>query len=489
LLFRSPHMQIIRDVLYSISAVNVIDMLIIASLIYFVLAWFIGTRSFEILATLIGMGLLYYAASSFGLVLTSVLFQYLWAAIIIVLAIVFQPELREMLERASPVRYLSGRHSTAVEPEVIEETVNAVAELARLRIGALIVFQRADRLSDLLLTGKRLDSLISSEALVMIFQKTSPLHDGAVLVLDDRIKAASCILPLSTDESLGTRFGTRHRAAVGLTERSDAVCVVVSEERGEVSLAQRGEITNYRRKGDFREALERSFISGRLFEDHVSRGPTSVITANWRLKILSLVTAAFLWFVIVGPHSSEIGLSVPIQYANLPPGMEVTGKWMDRLEVRARGSETSLANLKPGSVRALVDLSKVVTGLNFFRISRQDIQVPPGIAIARIRPSDLELTVRAAAEKTFTVVPTVIGAIPANMRVSVRPRSVKVRALPDELGHIKSVVSDPIRISDLIDKKQRQVAVAVKPESVRIESIEPARVSVTLEAKERDASR
>jgi hypothetical protein len=169
--------------------------------------------------------------------------------------------------------------------------------------------------------------------------------------------------------------------------------------------------------------------------------------------------------------------------------MEVTGKWMDRLEVRARGSETSLANLKPGSVRALVDLSKVVTGLNFFRISSQDIQVPPGIAIARIRPSDLELTVRASAEKDFPVIPTVIGAIPANMRVSVRPRSVKVRALPDELGQIKSVVSDPIRISDLIDKNQRKVAVAVKPESVRIESIEPARVSVTLEAKERDASR
>ena len=482
-------MQIIRDFLYSISAVNVIDMLIIASLIYFVLAWFKGTRSFQILATLIGMGLLYYAASSFGLILTSVLFQYLWAAIIIVLAIVFQPELREMLERASPIRYLSGRHSTAVEPEVIEETVNAVAELARLRIGALIVFQRADRLSELLLTGKRLDSVISSEALVMIFQKTSPLHDGAVLVLDDRIKAASCILPLSTDESLGTRFGTRHRAAVGLTERSDAVCVVVSEERGEVSLAQRGEITNYKRKGDFREALERSFIAGRLFDDHAPRGPTGLITANWRLKILSVVTAAFLWFVIVGPHSSEIGLSVPIQYANLPPGMEVTGKWMDRLEVRVRGSETSLANLKPGSVRALVDLSKVVTGLNFFRISSQDIQVPPGIAIAKIRPSDLELTVRASAEKDFPVIPTVIGAIPANMRVSVRPRSVKVRALPDELGQIKSVVSDPIRISDLIDKNQRKVAVAVKPDSVRIESIEPARVSVTLEAKERDASR
>jgi uncharacterized protein (TIGR00159 family) len=482
-------MQIIREVLYSITTTNVVDMLIIAGLIYFVLAWFKGTRSFQILATLIGMGLLYYAASVFGLILTSVLFQYLWAAIIIVLAVVFQPELREMLERASPMRYLGHRRSAVMEPDVIEETVDAVAELARLRIGALIVFQRVDRLSDLLLTGKRLDSLISSEALVMIFQKTSPLHDGAALVLDDRIKAASCILPLSTDETLGTRFGTRHRAAVGLTERSDAVCVVVSEERGEVSLTQRGEITNYKRKGDLKEALERSFISGRLFEDRAPRGPTGLITANWRLKILSIVGAAFLWFLIVGPHSSEIGLSVPIQYANLPPGMEVTGKWMDRLEVRVRGSETSLANLKPGSVRALVDLSNVVTGLNFFRISSRDLQVPPGIAIAKIRPSDLRLTVRASAEKEIPVVPTVIGAIPANMRVSVRPRAVKVRALPDELERIKSVVTDPIRISELIDKKPRKVPVAVKPESILIEAIDPGQVSVALEAKEHDASR
>ena len=102
-------MQIFRDIVYSISGTNVVDMLIIACLVYFILAWFRGTRSFQILATLVGIGVVYLAASWFGLIMTSVLFQYLWAAIILLLVIVFQPEIREMLDRASPVRYLGFR--------------------------------------------------------------------------------------------------------------------------------------------------------------------------------------------------------------------------------------------------------------------------------------------------------------------------------------------------------------------------------------------
>ena len=104
-------MQYIKDLLYSISIINVMDIAIIATLIYAVIAWFKDTRAFQILATVIGMGILYFAASKSGLILTSILFQYLWAAIIIVLVIVFQPEIREMLDRASPIRYLSGRQN------------------------------------------------------------------------------------------------------------------------------------------------------------------------------------------------------------------------------------------------------------------------------------------------------------------------------------------------------------------------------------------
>ena len=474
-------MQIFRDAFYSISATNVVDMLIIAFLIYFVLVWVRGTRSFQILGTLLAIGLFYLAASRLGLILTSVLFQYLWAAIIIVLVIVFQPEIREMLDRASPMRYLSGRNLAVVEPDAIEETVGAVAELARLRLGALIVFQRVDSVRNLLLKGKALDSLVSAETLVMIFQKSSPLHDGAVWITRDRIRSASCILPLSTDEGLSSRYGTRHRAAVGLTERSDALCVVVSEERGEVSLVEGKEITNYKKKGEFREALERHLISGTGVPEHRPYGALTFLWSNWQLKLISLAASIFLWSVVVGPRTSEVGISVPIQYSNLPQGMEITGKWMDRIDVRVRGSEASVANLKSGSVRALVDLTQVVRGINFFRISSRNLLVPPGIAITHIRPSDLTLNITAASVKKVKVSPSVIGPIPMNMRVLVSPAEVQIRGIKTELQRVTAVMTDPIKISELVQKGKTTVAVSVLPQGVKIEGIDPLEVTVSLE--------
>ena len=215
-------MQFLKDLIDSISLANLVDIGIIACLLYFVLTWIQATRAFQILASMIAIGLFYFVASKLGLILTSLLFQYLWAAIIIVLVILFQPEIRDILDRASPIRYLSGRRPNDMNPDLIEEMVKAVSELARLRIGALIVFRRMDRLDNLILKGKLLDSLLSAETLVMIFQKHSPIHDGAVLIYNERIKAAGCILPLSRDEALSVHYGTRHRAALGLTERTDA---------------------------------------------------------------------------------------------------------------------------------------------------------------------------------------------------------------------------------------------------------------------------
>jgi uncharacterized protein (TIGR00159 family) len=474
-------MQAIKELIYSVSAANILDITIIGCLIYFVLAWLQGTRAFQILATLLGIGLFYLAASASGLILTSVLFQYLWAAIIVVLVIVFQPEIREMLDRASPIRYLSGQQPADVRPDLIDEIVRAVAELARLKIGALIVFQRFDRLDNVILKGKALDSLVSAEALVMIFQKTSPLHDGAVLIFRDRIKAASCVLPLSQNEDLEYHYGTRHRAALGLTEKSDAVCVVVSEERGEVSLVEGKEIAIYKKKGEFRQALERGLVSWEPPREEAASGPVSWVTSNWGLKILSLGTAVFLWFVVVGPQRSEVGVSVPIQYTNLPPTMEITGKWMDRIDVMIRGSGAGLANLTPGSVRAVVDLSGVVPGLNYYRITNKNLLVPPGIAISQIRPSDLHLNIEAASTKNISVVPTLAGALPENAKVVVTPSEVRIRAAQGDLKKVTSVTTEPVNVSELTAKGKLVIPVLVKPDGLRIDSIEPMQVTVALE--------
>lgn len=477
-------MQTLKDFFYSISATNMVDIAIMACLIYFVLAWFRGTKAFQILATLLGIGFFYFAASWLGLILTSVLFQYLWAAIIVVVVIVFQPEIREMLDRASPIRYLNQSQPNDVNPNVIEETVLAVADLARTKLGALIVFQRLDKLDNLVLTGKLIDALFSSEALTMIFQRTSPLHDGAVLVRKDRIKAVSCILPLSKDEDLGSHYGTRHRAALGLTERSDALCVVVSEERGEVSLVEAGKMTIYKTKSDFRQALERGLVLGKTDVQSNGASLASLLRSNWRLKIFSFATATLLWFVIVGPQSSELGISVPIQYTNLPAGMEITGKWMDRVDVRVRGTESGLANLKPGSIRAVLDLSNVITGLNYFRITNKSIQVPPGVTIAQIRPSDLNLHIETALAKKISVLPTLVGDPPEQARISITPSEVRVRALQDDLKKVTSVTTDPVNVAELIGKGKITVSVVVKPEGLKIESIDPLQVTVALKPEQ-----
>lgn len=475
-------MQSIKELLYSISIANLVDIGIIACLVYFVLAWLKGTRAFRILATLLGIWLFYYTTSEMGLILTSILFQDLWAAIIVVLVIVFQPEIREMLDRASPVRYLSGQHNSE-SPGIVDEVVKAVAELARHRLGALVVFQRLNRLDNLLLKGKDLDAVLSAETLVMIFQKSSPVHDGAALIHRGRIKSVSCILPLSRDEDLSLRYGTRHRAALGLTERSDAICVVVSEERGEVSLVEGKEITHYKKRAEFREALERSLSAETIGPDSVGLSLGGLFLANWRIKLLSLITAVFLWILVVGPQRSELGMTMPIQYTNLPASMEITGQWMDRIDVRLRGSESGLANLKPGSVRAVVELTNVLPGLNCFRITAKNFQVPPGITISEIRPSDLYLSIEAASQRKVNIVPNVPGDVPEKTKIVVSPAEAKVRGLQNDLKKITAVTTEPIPVSELLSKGKAIVPVIVKPDGLRIESIEPMLATVTVETE------
>lgn len=479
-------MGIIKELLYSISIPNAVDILIMAMLIYLLLAWFSWTRAVQIMAVLMGMGLFYFIASETGLVLTSLLFEYLWAALIIVLVIVFQPEIRSMLDRARPIRFLTGGSKRPGDPDILDEILKAVAELARMRLGALFVFQRVDHLENLVVKGSDLDSLISSEAIVMVFQKTSPLHDGAILIHKGRIKAASCILPLSSDESLAARYGTRHRAALGLSERSDALCVVVSEERGEVCLVENKEITNFRKKEEFRLALERGLQLDSITTEENIDGGSSFLFRNWRFRALSLVAAVLLWLVVVGPERSEIGVSVPIQYTGLPQEMELTGKWMDRIDVMVRGAQAGLSNLKPGSVRAAVDLSQVVSGVNFYRISDENITTPPGITIAKIRPSDLRLRIEASSHRGVKVSPTLKGALPPGVGLRVSPRRVKLKALKKDLESVTAVVTEPIEADTLKEQGKAQVRVLVRPEGLKVESIDPVMVTVTTEAVNSD---
>jgi diadenylate cyclase len=236
---------------------DTVDIALVALAIYWVLLLIRGTRAVQVL---IGLGFLMLArvAAEFAelATVTFVLDNFLGPAVLIVV-ILFQNDIRRALARVG--RGFAPRFAEREESRVLEEVVRACAELARRRIGALIVFERDTRLEDLTEGGSALDASVSKDLLVSLFLPTSPLHDGAVVIAHGRILNASCILPLTLRTELPEGVGTRHRAALGITEESDAIAVVVSEETSTISIAQAGELMMQLDPARLRVALRDSF--------------------------------------------------------------------------------------------------------------------------------------------------------------------------------------------------------------------------------------
>ncbi|HSW09397.1 MAG TPA: diadenylate cyclase CdaA [Bacillota bacterium] len=187
----------------------------------------------------------------------------LW--LIFALLVVFQPELRRILEQLGRGRLLAPPPSSLGEPELrdlIGQVVRAVDSLSRSKTGAIIVIERETGLKEIIETGKRIDGLVSSEFLVNLFVPATPLHDGAAIIRGDRVVAAGCFLPLSDADNVSRDLGTRHRAALGITEQSDAVAAVVSEETGDVSLAYEGKLMRHLDLSSFEEMLTARLRAG-----------------------------------------------------------------------------------------------------------------------------------------------------------------------------------------------------------------------------------
>jgi len=230
------------DLLSQFRWIDALDILIVAFAVYQIILALRGTRAFQML---LGLALLYLASRvslRLGLVTVNWALSNLLAVWFLCIIILFQPELRRALASVGRRGSLLRAFSRYQEAHMIDEVVRAVTSLAAKKIGAIIVVERESRLTDSVDSGTTLDALVSRRMLESVFYPYSPLHDGAAIISRDRIVAAACFLPLSINPELPRDLGTRHRAAVGITEESDAVAIVISEETGMISLAAGGEI-------------------------------------------------------------------------------------------------------------------------------------------------------------------------------------------------------------------------------------------------------
>ena len=254
---------------------DIVEVLIISVLLYKVLAWIKESKAWSLLKGILFILLFVMVAAMFSMTTILWIAKNIFGVAVTAMVVVFQPELRKALEQLGRRKVLSSLFQ--FDPRIAgerfsDETINEIArgsfEMGRAKTGALIVIAQNDPLTDYEKTGIMLDSAISSQLLINIFEHNTPLHDGAVIVQGNRIVSATCYLPLSENMELSKELGTRHRAGVGISEVTDSMTVIVSEETGRVSVAYEGDLTRNVDSEQLKDMLR--LIQGKTYEEKKS---------------------------------------------------------------------------------------------------------------------------------------------------------------------------------------------------------------------------
>lgn len=239
----------LKNTAFSIGILDIVEILIMAFILYKIFVWMKDTRAWGVLKGIIAILIFALIAEIFQFNTIQYILKAATGIIVIALVVVFQPELRGALEKLGKGNILFNvfkRDKKSVMADELasmkKEIVAAVNNLAKEKTGALIVIENEDTLSEYIESGISIDATVSRQLIENIFEHNTPLHDGAIIIRNNRIEAATCYLPISKSDSISKSFGTRHRAAVGISEVSDSVTIIVSEETGKISLAKDGEL-------------------------------------------------------------------------------------------------------------------------------------------------------------------------------------------------------------------------------------------------------
>ena len=238
---------------------DVLDIVIITVLVYKIIEWSMNTRAYQLLKGLGVLLLILLLSTLFNLYTINYLLNTLLVSGIVVMAVIFQPELRRGLAHIGRFKFNFSAKDKSDDSGIVKEIVNALIELSKRKVGALIVIERETKLDEYLPTGTLVDAKITSALIQNIFEPNTPLHDGAVIVRDGRIHYAACVLPLFDDANISRELGTRHRAAMGVSQASDSLTLVGSEETGVISYAENGKLVRYVDRIALTELLESIF--------------------------------------------------------------------------------------------------------------------------------------------------------------------------------------------------------------------------------------
>ncbi len=365
---------------------SIVDFVVLVAAIYFVLRWSREARALRVTLGILALEVGALMARQAHLTITMWVLHAGTVVAAVILVVLFQPELRHALKQLEIVLTRPNRGPTPDRP--LEAVVDAGFSLARAHRGALIVLTRHDAVSELLTSGVPLGGHVSTEIIEAIFRKVSPVHDGATIIDVDRITRVGALLPLSQREDVPRDWGTRHRAGLGLAERSDAVIVVASEQRGELTLMHDGTFEALRTPHELIARLNA------LFAPKPAVRPSPIVRPSDRtLQATALGLAVVIWGATFLVTSNEIRMqSAPIEFNRIAPDLMVAAQSAAFVQLRLRGSAWALDSTNVVRLSAHADLRDLREGVHTVDIVGPSAALPPGVRLDELSPR--RITVR-----------------------------------------------------------------------------------------------
>jgi len=387
-----------------IRAADVLDILIVSVFAYSTLAFLRRTRAGFAAFGLLLLGALYVVARALGLALTTWILGAFSAALLVIVVVIFQDELRQLFEQVAAWGIRRSGDTTPVGLDVTDVLVSTVFELARGRVGALIVLPGRQLIDRHVKGGIRLGGEVSAPLLRSIFDPHSPGHDGAVVVRAGRVDRFAVHLPLSRSEDRPAASGTRHSAALGLAERTDALCLVVSEERGVVSVAEGGRLEEI----DDPQRLA-GLVGRRLRPEGAEAAATRArrrrlrllavgLKRNWTEKAAVTLIVTALWSIFVsGERPIEATYRVPVTVENVPASLEVVTVAPEEVQVTLTGMRRAFYFFDGDALAVRIDAAGAGRGQRRVSVDARNVIVPEAsLAVLRVEPARVQLTLQTA---------------------------------------------------------------------------------------------
>ena len=371
---------------------RMVDFLVTAIALYALLRWARHARALRMALSGLALHVLALLAQRFNLLLTGWILDLSAILVGVLLLLLFPAELRQammILDRAVRMRTTPSKL-----PPWSSSLAEGAFKLAGVGLGALIVIPRKDSLNELMAAGTRFGATVLPDVLMSVFQKYSPLHDGAAVIDGNCIKAVNVVLPLTRRTDLPVQFGTRHRAALGISEYTDALVVVVSEETGEVRLVSRGEMNEIANAAELVRGLEEEMDPKPA---GARRRLRSLFVADAKLKAAAVALSAVVWTVtFLAPRTTVRTIVVPIEFRNLPSGMKVVEQSASAIEVDVRANSLVAGSLNAASLVARLDMTGSGAGVRKMRVTADCLNLAPGLSADSIEPSTVSVRLEPA---------------------------------------------------------------------------------------------